>query len=155
MAISRQFKALMKISGFFAGAWAVAGAAIGAFVGTGAVGGTIGSAVLRFALMYGLAGGIAGVTTAVLAARVERGRRVNDIPVWRLTAWGVLGGATPAAIFGFLALIADAPISGVVPLLGLGAIGGAVSGLIAGSAAAATKTRSLPERDDPAELTAG
>jgi len=155
MAFSRQFTASVKIGGFFAVAWAGAGTAIGAFAGAGAGGGTVGFAVLRFALMYGLAGGIAGVTTAVLAARVERGRRLKDIPTWRLAVWGVVGGAAPAAMFGFLALVAGAPIGGVVPLVGLGVLGGAVSGAIAGSAAAAAKSPLLYEPDEHPGLTAG
>ena len=139
MTFSRQFKALLRIAGFFAGIWAVVGAAIGAFVGSTATGETALAAAIRFALMYATAGGIAGTTAAWLAARVERGRQLREIPTWRLAAWGVLGGAAPAAMFGFLALIAGAPVSGVLPLIGLGVLGGGVSGLIAGTASAAAK----------------
>lgn len=139
MAFSRQFKALLRIAGFFAGTWAVVGAAIGTLVGSAATGDTAPAAALRFALMYATAGGIAGTTTAWLAARAETGRQLREIPTWRLAAWGVLGGVAPAAIFGFLALIAGAPVSGVLPLLGLGVVGGGVSGLIAGTASAAAK----------------
>jgi hypothetical protein len=139
MAFSKPFKALLRIAGFFAGTWAVVGAAIGALVGSTATGDTALAAAMRFALMYATAGGIAGTTTAWLAARAETGRQLHDIPTWRLAAWGVLGGAAPAAIFGFLALVAGAPVSGVLPLLGLGVVGGGVGGLIAGSASAAAK----------------
>lgn len=139
MALSRQFKALLKIAGFFAGVWAVVGAIIGALVGAPATGEAALAAAIRFALMYATAGGIAGTTTAWLAARAETGRQIGEIPTWRLAAWGVLGGVAPAAIFGFLGLVAGAPVSGVLPLLGLGIIGGGVTGLIAGSATAAAK----------------
>ncbi len=148
MAFSRQFRALLRIAGFFAGTWAAVGAAIGALVGSAATGETVLAAAIRFALMYATAGGIAGTTTAWLAARAETGRQLLDIPTWRLAAWGVLGGVAPAAIFGFLGLIAGAPVSGVLPLLGLGVIGGGVSGLIAGSASAAAK-RVRPSEPDP------
>ena len=149
MPFSRQFKALLRIAGFFAGTWAVVGAAIGALVGWAATGDSALVAALRVALMYAIAGGIAGTTTAWLAARAETGRQLRDIPTWRLAAWGVLGGVAPAAIFGFLGLIAGAPVSGVLPLLGLGILGGGVSGLIAGSASAAAK-RLRPSAPDPA-----
>lgn len=148
MAFSRQFKALLRIAGFFAGTWAAVGAAIGAVVGSGATGETVLASAIRFALMYATASGIAGTTTAWLAARAETGRKLHDIPVWRLAAWGVVGGVAPAAIFGFLGLIAGAPMSSVAALLGLGVIGGGVGGLVAGSASAAAK-RVRPSDPDP------
>lgn len=148
MALSRQFKALLRIAGFFAGTWALVGAAIGAFVGSAGTGETALATVVRLSLMYATAGGIAGTSAAWLAARAETGRQLRDIPTWRLAAWGVLGGVTPAATFGFLAFIAGAPISGVLPLIRLGILGGGVSGLIAGTASAAAKR--VPSADPEA-----
>jgi hypothetical protein len=154
MAFSRQFRALLTIAGFFAGTWAVAGAAIGAVVGSDATGETALAAAVRFALMYATAGGIAGVTTAWLTARAETGRDLSDIPTWRLAGWGVLGGMAPAAMFGLLGLVAGAPASAVLPLLGLGVVGGGVSGLVAGSASAAAKRVRLADPDTKPGITA-
>lgn len=155
LVFTRQFKALLRIAGFFAASWAVVGAAIGAFVGSDLTGETAVVSAIRFAVMYATAGGIAGTTTAWLAARAERGRQLRDIPTWRLAGWGLLGGVAPAAMFGFLALIAGAPVSGVLPLIGLGVVGGGVSGLIAGSASAAAKKVAPSDNDTAPRLPAG
>jgi hypothetical protein len=145
MAFSRQFQALLKIAGFFAGTWGLVGAVVGLFIGSSATGDPVAAAAARFALMYATAGGIAGTTAAWLVARAETGRRLRDIPTWRLALWGVLGGVAPAAIFATLGLVAGAPMGSVVALLGLGVVGGGVSGLVAGSASAIARRVRAPD----------
>lgn len=147
MVFSRQFKALLRIASVFAGTWAAVGVAIGALAGSAATGESAMVSALRFALMYATAGGIAGATTAGLVASTESGRQLHDIPTWRMAGWGVMGGVAPAAIFALLGLVAGTPLSGVLPLLGLGVVGGGVSGMIAGSASAAAKAVRPPAPD--------
>ena len=143
MLVSRQFRALARIAALFSGSWAAVGAVIGALGAPSLTGETALVGATSFALMYGTAGGIAGVATALLVARAEVGRQVSDIPTWRLAAWGVIGGVVPVALFGVLGLVAGASLSAVLPLLGVGVIGGGISGTIAGSASAAAKRAQL------------
>lgn len=154
MLFSRQFRALGKVAGFFASAWGVIGALIGMAFGPSITGGTVLSSVMTFALMYGTAGGIAGIATALLLARAESGRQINDVPAWRLAAWGVVGGMAPAALFSVLGLIAGASLSAVLPLVGLGVVGGAMGGVISGSASAAAKAAPLHQGERLPQLPA-
>jgi hypothetical protein len=148
MALSRQFKALGKIGGVFAGAWA----AIGVFVGMFA-GGPFLPSLLTYGFMFGAVGGISGITTALLAARGESGREINEVPTWRATLWGFLGGFGPAALF-TLAVPPGAAASAVVPLLVLGLLCGGIGGAISGAAAASAKRVELSGPDDQPKLPA-
>ena len=104
--------------------------------------------------MFGAVGGISGITTALLLARGESGRQINEVATWRVTPWGFLGGFAPAALFTLLALMFGAAASAVVPLLVLGLISGGIDGTISGSASAAAKRVELPEPDDQPKLPA-
>ena len=140
MALSRQFRALTRIAGVFASVWGVVGGLVGVVLGPGITGDTALSSAMTFALMYGTAGAISGVVTALLVARTESGRRIGDMRTWRVAASGVVGGLAPAMLFGGLGVIVGgASLSEVLPLLGLGVVGGLVSGTISGSASAAAK----------------
>jgi hypothetical protein len=145
MTFSRQFKALAKISAFFATTWATVGAVIGAIWGPSAIGGTVVAAAANFAMMYGLVGGIAGATTALLVARVESGRNIGDVPTWRVATWGVFGGSAPAVLFGVLGLLAGAPIAAVLPLVGLSVLSGTLGGAVAAASSTAAKAVQLPQ----------
>ncbi len=145
MPLSTQFRALLKITGFFAGVWAAIGALLGALIGPALTGDTAVSSAATFALLYGTTGAITGATTAFLTARAEAGRHLGAIPTWRLAAWGVLGGIAPPVLFAMLGLIAGAPMSAVLPLWGQAVVGGALGGLVAGSASAAAKRAHLGE----------
>ena len=150
MAFSKRFRALGRITGFFAGAWAVAGAVIGALAGPSVTGESALAAAIGFALMYGTVGAIAGATTALLVARAETGRQVDDIPTWRLAAWGVVGGMAPAVLFAALAfVVGGAPLSELQPLLGVGVFSGGVGGLISGAVSAAAKRARLSAGSGP------
>ena len=108
------------------------------------------AAAMGFALMYGTVGAIAGATTAFLIARAETGRRLGQIPTWRLAAWGIVGGLAPAVLFAALGfVVGGASVSELLPLLGLGVVSGGAGGLISGSAAAAAKRPRLPENNEP------
>jgi len=137
--LSRQFKALARISGLFGTAWAAVGGAIGFAVGPSQIGDGRGIAALSFAFMYGCVGAIAGLITAMVISRAERGREAGSVPMWRMTEWGVLGGVAPAALFGALGLLAGAPPSAVWPLAGIAVIGGGIGGLITHSTSSAAR----------------
>jgi hypothetical protein len=155
VAFSKQFRALGRITGFFASVWAAVGAVLGALAGPSITGDTALSAAVAFALMYGTVGAIAGASTALLTARAETGRPLSRIPTWRLAVWGVVGGMAPAMLFGTLAFfIGGASVRELVPLLGLGLMSGAAGGLLSGSASVAAKKARLPGSDEPPQLRA-
>ena len=155
MTFSRQFRALVRITGFFAGVWATVGAVVGALTGPSITGESVFSAAIGFALMYGTVGAIAGAATALLTARAETGRQLGQIPTWRLAAWGVVGGMAPAVLFGTLAFfIGGASVGELLPRVGLGVVSGGVGGLVTGSASAAAKRARFPESDQAPRLPA-
>ena len=150
MAFSTKFRALARITGFFAAVWAAVGALLGAVAGPSITGESVLAAAMGFALMYGTVGAIAGATTAFLIARAETGRQLGEIPTWRLATWGAVGGVAPAALFAALGfVVGGAPVSELLPLLGLGVVSGGVGGLISGSAAAAAKRARLSQSNEP------
>jgi hypothetical protein len=150
VAVSKQFRALGRITAFFAVAWAAVGAVLGALAGPSVTGDSAVAAAMSFALMYGTVGAIAGATTALLTARVETGRQLSEIPTWRLATWGVVGGLAPAVLFAALGfVVGGAPLRELVPLLGLGVVSGGVGGLISGSASAAAKRARLSASNGP------
>ena len=154
MAFSRQFRALAKVSAFFTGVWGAIGIAVGAFRGQAIGDGTLLSSILTYGLGYGAVGGISGVVTGLLLARAESGRRIEEVATWRIAGWGVIGGLAPAALFGLLALVFGATASQLLPLLGLGIVGGGVGGVISASASATAKRAALAEPEAPPELPA-
>ena len=141
MQLSRQFRALGKIATAFATVWGISGALLGFSVGPSAIGGSATSAAATFGIAYAVGGGIAGISTALLLSLLEAGRDVAQIKPRRLVTWGVIGGVIPAALMATLGLIAGAPIARVWPLLNIGVVGGAVGGLVLGSASAITRKR--------------
>ncbi len=148
--MSKQFRALGRITAFFALVWAAVGAVLGALAGPSVTGESAIAAAMGFAFMYGTVGAIAGATTAFLTARAESGRQLGQIPTWRLATWGVVGGLAPAVLFAALGfLVGGTPLRELVPLLGLGVVSGGVGGLISGSASAAAKTARLSESKEP------
>jgi hypothetical protein len=150
MAFSTKFRALGRITAFFAGLWAAAGAVLGALAGPALTGESALAAAVGFALMYGTVGAIAGATTAFLIARAETGRQLGQIPTWRLAAWGIVGGMAPAMLFATLGfVVGGASVSELLPLLGLGVVSGGAGGLISGSASAAAKRARLSENNEP------
>lgn len=149
MALSRQFRALGRISGFFAAVFGAVGVVTGALTV-----GLVPSTVLLYATAFGALGGISGAVTALLVARSETGRSIEDMPTWRMTFWGLLGGAAPAAFFALLGLIFEGSPEVLQPLLGLGVLGGGLGGVISGSAAAAAKKGTL-EPGEPEDLLPG
>jgi len=143
VALSRQFKALGKITAFFAGVWGAVGVVTAALTA-----GVASSTLLAFSVAFASAGAISGLATALLVARGERGRRFEEIPAWRSTLWGVLGGGAPAAVFGILALLFAGNPSAIVSLMGLAAFGGVIGGTITTSAHVAGRQGELPSGDD-------
>jgi hypothetical protein len=144
MALSRQFKALGKITAFFAATWGAVGVATAAFTT-----GLTSSSLLAFGVAFASAGAISGMATALILARAESGRRVDDIPRWRAALWGVLGGGAPAAVFGTLALLVAGQPSAIVSVLGLGLLGGTIGGTISIAAHAAARRAKLPTQEPP------
>lgn len=142
MRLSRQFRALGKITAFFAGVWGAVGLVTAALTA-----GLASSTLLAFGVSFASAGAISGLATALLVARVEGGRRFEEIPAWRSTLWGVLGGGAPAAVFGILALLFAGNPSAIVSLMGLAAFGGVIGGTIATAAHAAARRGELPSGD--------
>jgi hypothetical protein len=146
LALSRQFKALGKIGAVFAGAWGLVGTALSVLAGGGIV-----PSLLSYGVMFGAAGGISGIATALLAARGEAGRAVEDVSSWRAALWGFLGGFIPAALLTAIVLIEGAG-DVVAPLLVLGTISGGVGGAVCGIAAASAKRVEAPSASNPERL---
>ena len=153
LALSRQFKALGRIGGFFAGAWGAIATFVGMFGG-----GTIHPSfflpsLLTFGVMFGAVGGISGIGTALLIARAESGRELGEVPIWRVTFWGFLGGFTPGALFALLALTLGATdVLGL--LLAVSLFSGGIGSAISGSAAAAAKRIGHGDHEDQPRLPA-
>ncbi len=145
MTLSRQFRALGKIGAFFAGAWGVVGTAVSALAGGGLV-----PSLLSYGIMFGAAGGISGIATALLFARGEAGRSIEEISSWRASLWGFLGGFVPAAILAAI-VVAEGAADMLVPLLVLGTISGGVGGTVSGIAAMSAKRveGSVPRGREP------
>lgn len=150
MALSKQFRALGRITAFFALVWAAVGAVLGALAGPSVTGESVAAAAMGFAFMYGTVGAIAGATTGWITARAESGRQLGQIPTWRLATWGVVGGLAPAMLFAALGfVVGGAPLSELLPLLGLGVVSGGVGGLVSGSASVAAKRARLAKSNGP------
>ncbi len=149
MGPSRRFKALFKIAGLFSSLWAALGVLVG-LLGAG----TTPSTILTYGIMYGAVGGISGIVTALLVARAESGRSIQEVRTWRVAGWGIAGGIAPAALFSALGLAFGAPASALLPLLGLGVVGGGLGGIVSGSASVAAKRAALADGDTPPELPA-
>lgn len=149
MSGSRDFLALLRSTVLFATAWAAIGSVVGFVRGASVTGQPADSAVLSFATMYALAGAIAGISTALLVSRAERGASVRQLSPWRVGGWGVLGGLTPALLFGGLGALAGASLTAILPLVGVGLVGGVATGLVAASATAAAKHSALRAGDAP------
>ena len=154
MAFSRKFKALGKITGFFAAAFGAIGVLAGALNVLAGQGGAVLSSMYTFGVMYGAVGGITGAVTALLVARTESGRRIDELPTWRIAAWGLVGGIAPAALFAPRALIFGASASQLLPLIGVGLFGGVLGGVVSASASATAKRTALSEGETPPKLPA-
>src|SRR5262245_14245099 len=129
MTLSRQFKAVARISGLFAATWAAVGELIGIAKGPSLMGDGRVAGGLSFAFMYGCGGASAGAITSLVIARAEQGREAGSVPQWRMIVWGVVGGVAPAALLGTVGLVFGAPMSAVRPLLGVAVLGGCLGGL--------------------------
>lgn len=149
MALSRQFKALARIGTLFAAAWGGIATLVSVVSG-----GPLLPSFLTFGVMFGAVGGISGLTTGLLIARAESGRKVEDVSIWRVALWGFLGGFAPAGLFGLLGLTFGASAGAIVPLLVLGGISGAVGSAISGSATAAARRGQLRGAEDQPRLPA-
>jgi hypothetical protein len=144
MAFTRQFRALLKITGVFAAVWAAVGGLLGAIRGPDIIGGTALGSAVTLAIPYALFGGMAGAMTVLLAARSESGKDISEVPAWRVAIWGVIGGIAPPLLLSGMGLaFFGAPVSAVLPLLALGVIGGGVGGVISLAASAAAKAERL------------
>ena len=153
LAFSRQFKAIGKIGGFFAGVWGAIATFVGMFGGGAFHPSYLLPSFLTFGVIFGAVGGISGICTALLIARGESGRELSEVPTWRVTFWGFLGGFTPGAIFTLLALTLRATdVLGL--LLAVSLFSGGVGSAISGSAAAAAKRVGSGARDAQPKLPA-
>lgn len=144
MGMSRQFRALLTFGAFFAVVWAVLGTLLSVIGGAPILPALSGTGVI-----FGTIGGMSGVFTALLLARGERGRQAEEVPVWRATLWGFLGGFAPGGGFGVMGAVLGAPEI-VLPLMILGGITGVIGGLVSGAAVAAA--HQVPGADEPPEL---
>ncbi len=99
--------------------------------------------------MYAMVGAISGIVMSLLIAHAERRRSVGELHAGRMAAWGVLGGLAPPALFGTLGLLAGAPLMAVLPLAGLGIVGGVIGGVASASAVTAAKRAALREPTSP------
>ena len=148
MAFSRQFKALIRIGTLFAGAWGVLGTVLSMLTG-----GPFVSSLLTYGAMFGVVGGMSGIGTALLVAKGESGKEVGEVPVWRVTSWGFLGGFIPGALFSVFALAVGAS-DVVLPLLAVGVFSGGVGSALSGTAAVAAKRVGSGDAEEQPKLPA-
>jgi len=147
VAFSRQFRALAKVSAFFAAAWAAAGSLIGALGGVSVAGGAA-AAAYTLGVVFACVGGITGAVTALLVGRAESGRDLSELRAWRVASWSVLGGILPATWFSSMGvLFFGASAAEVVGLLTTGLVSGGVGAIISTSAFATAKRSSLVAED--------
>lgn len=155
MVFTQQFHALLKLAGLWAVPWTALGAiiAVGRWLTNPELQSTVqslGSWVLSHAVGYGALGLISGLYLGLLLARLERGRRVEQVPPRRIALWSGLAGAVPPVLFAGLGLVFGAPSVVYLPLLGLGVISAVISGTLATSTLAAVQRRALsPANDHP------
>lgn len=154
MAFSQQFRALLKLAGVWALAWTVLGGAVAVVRWVmspelSSAGGTLVGWVVNNAIAYGALGSISGLYLGLLLARVERGHRAEGISTRRIALWSILGGAAPAVLFTALGLLFGAPAAAYLPLLGLGVVSAAGSGILAASAHAAATHGRLASHEPP------
>lgn len=155
---TRQFRALCRTALVWALAWAVVGLGSGLWYWsrsdpapgqrlTFAVG------ILSDVLAMATLGAISALCAALTLAKVEHGRGVDTVPVWRAFVWGGLGGLIPQLVITLL-----------VPLFGLGLaqlpfifspVGiGLISGVLVGGSVAIAKRQALGEAPESARLPA-
>ncbi len=157
MALSRQFRALLKFAGFWALPFAALGAVMAFFRWTSPdsslpAAASLARWVLTHLLGYGGLGLISGLNAGLLLARAERGRRVEELSTGRVALWSAIGGAGPAVLFAVLGKAFGAPAGVYLPLVGLGVVSAAVSGAIAIGVVAAANRGVLPTPSDPPQL---
>ena len=143
MQFTRQFKALARVTALFSGVWAAIGGIMAALQYLTNPEGSLLAQIATHLVMYGALGAISGMATALILARTEAGRRVEDLPTPRVATWGMLGSAAPAALFGLLGMVFGAPAGSYLPLLGVGIVSGAIGATVAASASVAAKRGSL------------
>ena len=150
MIFTRQFRALLKLSMLWAGAWALAGLAVGVHTWTPPTDPTLARFQLSFpgwllvhGLVYGAVGVISGVAANLLIARMERGRRVAEISVARAAMWGSLGGALPLTLFGALAAVFGIPEGSLLPAIGLGVASAGISAAVGASAVSVARREAV------------
>ena len=157
MAFSRQFRALLKLAGLWALPWTTLGVVVaiirwvtGPDVSTTAP--SLGNWIFSHALSYGALGAISGLYLGILLARIERGRRAEDVPLRRVAVWSGVAGAIPPILFAGLGLVFGASVGVFLPLLGLGAFSAVVSASLATTTLAAVQRRALSEPTDRPKL---
>jgi hypothetical protein len=133
MALSRQFRALVRVGTFFAAAWGVIGTILSMLTGAPFL-----PSLVTYGAMFGVVGGLSGISTALLLARGERGGDVGQLPTWRVASWGFFGGVIPGGVFSLLAVALGAA-DVLVPLLAVSVFSGGVGSVLSGSAAVAAK----------------
>ena len=143
MQFTRQFKALARVTALFSGVWAAIGGIVAALTYLTDPDGSLLAQVATHLVMYGAVGAISGMATALILARSEAGRQVEELPTPRIATWGMIGGAAPAALFGLLGMVFGAPAGSYLPLLGVGIVSGAIGATVAASASVAAKRGSL------------
>ncbi len=143
MQLSRQFKALARITLLFSGAWAgIAGVLAGLRYATDQDGSLV-ARVATAMTMYGAVGAMSGLVTALILARAEAGRQVEHLPTSRVAIWGMIGGTAPAVLFALLGLVFGAPADSYLPLMGVGIVSGGLGAVVAAAGSAAAKRGSL------------
>ena len=149
VAVSRQFRALGRIGAVFGAAWSVIGTLVSFFAG-----GPLLPSLLTFGVMFGLVGGISGIATALIVARAESGRSVEQMRTWRVALAGFIGGSAPITVISLLGLLDGTSPGAVQILVWLGIISGGVGALIAASAASAAKRIAGSDSTDQPKLPA-
>ena len=149
MIFSRQFRALGRIAVAFAGAWAAIGGLIALLTGASDPDGGLLRWVLTHMFMYAALGAISGLVTALLVARAEAGRQIQQLVTSRFVLWGVLGGLAPVALFGVLGAVFGASAEALVPLAALGVVSAGLGGAVAASSAAVAKRGEIAAPPSP------
>lgn len=152
MTFSKQFRALIRLAGILAIPWTILGVVVAGvrWITRPDLASTVPSLagwILNHAIAYGALGLLSGVYLGLLLARIEHGRRVEEVSLRRMALWSGAAGAFPPVLFAGLGLVFGAPGTVYLPLLGLGLFSAVLSGGLATSSLAAAQRRTLPQPD--------
>lgn len=144
MSVLRKLRGALGVGVTWGAAWGVVGGAIGGVIQLLTPGASLFvTPMLGWALGMGAYGLISGFGFSALLALGDGSRRLNELKLSRVAAWGILGSAFVPLAFGFLGFFP--PSTTLMDVLGAIALTGSLGGgFAAGSVAAARRAELSP-----------